>query len=85
MTEIGPASGSILDTARALSLRIGTVCGVERILTGKPELGAQLREALAADVPGASISAALKRLFGIDLPAQAIQRHRRGVCRCPSS
>ena len=75
---------SLLDEAQGLITRNGSVCGVERFYTHRPDLAAQLREALTADVPGSAIAAALKKR-GIDLPALTIQRHRRGDCKCPTS
>lgn len=79
----GPASGpsSLLDEARSLTSRRGSVCSVDLFYTARPDLAAELREALKADVSSAAISAALKRR-NIDIPENTIGRHRRGGCRC---
>lgn len=78
----GEASApTLLEEAQALSARIGGVCAVERFYIHHPELGSQFREAITADVPGAAISAALKKR-GIELSQLTIQRHRRKVCKC---
>lgn len=78
----GAASGpSLLDDAKALTTRRGSVCSVDMFYASRPDLSAELREALNADVSASAIAAALKRR-GIDLPEGTLARHRRGACRC---
>ena len=82
----GPAASggpSLLDEARALTVRKGPPCAVESLYIHKPELAAQMREALASEVKATAIAAALKAR-GVDITAHTIQRHRRGECRCPA-
>lgn len=74
---------SLLDDARALKAQRGTPCSVRTLLETSP-LAAELAEALAADVPATALAAALKRR-GVNIGYDALQRHRRGACRCPAS
>ena len=79
-----PASGSssLLDDALAIGLRKGPNCSVDRLYQYRPDLAAELAEALTADVTATSISAALKRR-GVEISAETLQRHRRAACACP--
>lgn len=81
----GPASGpaSLLDEARALTKRPGSTCGVELLFLHRPDLEAQLREALAANIDATAIARALKAK-GVDVSADALRRHRSKSCKCPS-
>lgn len=82
MSQGGEASApSLLDEALSLGVRKGPTCDVERFYVHKPELAAQLREALAADVATTAICAALKKR-GIDIAPHTLQRHRRAQCKC---
>ena len=74
---------SLLQEAVALSGHAGGRCAVGRLLEENPDIGAELKEALDAEVSAQAISVALKGR-GIDIGRQVIYRHRRQYCRCKS-
>ena len=82
---IEPASGStsLLDEARALTVKKGPPCDVDRLFTYRPDLAAEIREAIASEVDATAIAAALKRR-GLEIGPNSIARHRRKACQCQS-
>ena len=73
---------SLTTEAAALATRSGVKCSVTLLeIALDPAEAAELRDALASDVQGSALSRALAAR-GHTLPALAIQRHRRGDCRC---
>ena len=75
------SSPSLLDVALTLTVKKGPTCSVGDLLERDP-IADELRVALASHVTATAIVGAL-RLRGIELGEHALQRHRRGGCKCP--
>ena len=73
---------SLLSEAKGLTVQTGGRCTVYLLAkTLEPAEAEELREAIAADVQSTAIARALAAR-GHTLNSLAIQRHRRGDCRC---
>ena len=71
---------SLAEEARSLVRRPGSTCGVGRLVTDHP-IGPQLEDAMAQGIEASAIARAL-RDHGVIIDGQAINRHRRGDCKC---
>ena len=78
---------SLLDKARAAATTPKAICGVALVKMEHPELADEIDELNRAHpgVPYSVQSATLKREAGIDLKADTLSRHNRGICSCPVS
>jgi hypothetical protein len=76
---------SLLDLARATNSGPGPRCKMATLTTDHPQ-AAQIRELIAACPSEIQYSTAQKVLkgVGIDVSADAISRHARGICSCRS-
>ena len=76
---------SLLDEAIRLQNKPGSPCRLGALRAERPDLFAEIMEALDANVQAAAVSRALKKVHGLDIRPDALTRHRRNECgRCRS-
>lgn len=74
-----------VETAAA-DLPIGGKCTVgSKRATWSTAFQAEFDAALQSPNPSTVIARVLRDKRGIDIPAQTLQRHRKGMCRCGST